>query len=59
MKFSTPNPALAMAKAKAATQFLVLKRVLGSGRFTLSIEPFPLAAVLARRPHIGRQPKNA
>jgi hypothetical protein len=49
MKNSTSNPALRIASAKAATQFLALKRVIAAGGPRSSIGPFPLRKVLAAR----------
>jgi hypothetical protein len=49
MKFETPNPALRMAAAKAATQFPALRRVIAAGGTRSSIGPFPLRKVLAAR----------
>lgn len=40
------NPALRMAKEKAATQFTATKRVLASGTYKSSIGTFPAAHVI-------------
>lgn len=40
------NPALRMAKEKAATQFTATKRVLSSGTYKSSIGTFPATRVI-------------
>ncbi len=40
------NPALRLAKEKAATQFTATKRVLASGTYKSSIGTFPAAHVI-------------
>ena len=54
MRFATPNPALALAKAKAATQYVALKRIIAGGGHTINIESPPLARQPAKRARKAR-----